>query len=874
MATNKLRIDVEVREKKATASIKKVNAELNKMATKGSQGANKLSGSLKGATTTTKTLGKELSKAGKNASIDNLNKGMKTYDKSAKKATSETQRLNKELAKLKAGAKVSGSIGGGAGGGGGGIAGIATGAVIGTGIGAKVSGGATASIVAQHAAVSNLTRSLNRLSPESKKITKSTNLYSAAAKDLANQLKLNINAQDKVKLGLRSMSTAYKEGKKAATDFNNAAGGDGASKKIGGMNLSLGSLAKKLAIVAAAAYALKKAFDFGEAGAKIADLEEGFSNYAKSLNSNSQQILSDLSAVSAGTISQADLMRSAGNAMLLGIPADKLDDLMKIARASMVITGQSATEAFNDITLAVGRGSKMILDNLGIILDVDKANKDYAKSLGKTSDELSDVEKKQAFLNATLAAGKVIEKNVGDVKRLSDGYSLLSAEIGNLFDELKKEAGEFLAEPVRALGELLKIRREMKEFAANPPSGNASILQSDAFGAEITRLQGPATPKLPTTATINASEMTSSADFEKMLEKQKRAEERIVQIRADLRVRMLELDGKAHDAEFEAMEQQYTKLLAETQTDEEALFAVAEGYIAETAALKKKYSEEELALVREKNNALLSLQHEYNTLVAETGGDAMEAQKLAVEEEYRTSVEAFEGKETLYKKEIALLQKIRDLKLESVVDEDALASAAEMNNLIADDLTDGLMSFIDQSKSAKEAFKDMALSIINDITSIILKQMLLNALGSGTEGGGVGGALVGAIGSLFSVAVAKGGAFNNGHITPFRQGGLIQHPTMFPMANGMGLAGEAGPEAIMPLRRGPGGRLGIEASGGGGGFSIVNNITMTAGGSEEEREDQARRVGDTIDARTRKTIMEEMRPGGMMNNTGMTRRAY
>jgi len=90
----------------------------------------------------------------------------------------------------------------------------------------------------------------------------------------------------------------------------------------------------------------------------------------------------------------------------------------------------------------------------------------------------------------------------------------------------------------------------------------------------------------------------------------------------------------------------------------------------------------------------------------------------------------------------------------------------------------------------------------------------------------------------------------------------------------MGLMGEAGPEAVMPLKRGPGGRLGVEASGGGGGFSIVNNITMTAGGTEEEREDQARRVGDTIEGRTRKVIMEEMRPGGMMNNTGMTRRAY
>jgi phage-related minor tail protein len=60
-------------------------------------------------------------------------------------------------------------------------------------------------------------------------------------------------------------------------------------------------------------------------------------------------------------------------------------------------------------------------------------------------------------------------------------------------------------------------------------------------------------------------------------------------------------------------------------------------------------------------------------------------------------------------------------------------------------------------------------------------------------------------------------------VKPFASGGVIGAPTYFPlMQGGVGLAGEAGPEAIMPLRRGPDGRLGV--AGAGGGNSITVNI--------------------------------------------------
>ncbi|WIY53673.1 phage tail tape measure protein [Devosia sp. YIM 151766] len=64
-----------------------------------------------------------------------------------------------------------------------------------------------------------------------------------------------------------------------------------------------------------------------------------------------------------------------------------------------------------------------------------------------------------------------------------------------------------------------------------------------------------------------------------------------------------------------------------------------------------------------------------------------------------------------------------------------------------------------------------------------------------------------------------------GGVTPFAKGGVIASPSYFPLGRSMGLAGEAGPEAIMPLQRGSDGRLGV--AGGGGAVQVTFNVTAS-----------------------------------------------
>jgi phage-related minor tail protein len=127
-------------------------------------------------------------------------------------------------------------------------------------------------------------------------------------------------------------------------------------------------------------------------------------------------------------------------------------------------------------------------------------------------------------------------------------------------------------------------------------------------------------------------------------------------------------------------------------------------------------------------------------------------------------------------------------------------------------------------------FRELALSVSDKVFDAAFKPVTgaLTKSFSGALGG-----LTGALGQAFGFA--DGGAFSAGRVRAFAQGGVVGGPTLFPMRGGTGLMGEAGPEAIMPLQRGPDGRLGVAASGGGGAPVMVNIQTPDLEGFRRSR---------------------------------------
>ena len=115
-----------------------------------------------------------------------------------------------------------------------------------------------------------------------------------------------------------------------------------------------------------------------------------------------------------------------------------------------------------------------------------------------------------------------------------------------------------------------------------------------------------------------------------------------------------------------------------------------------------------------------------------------------------------------------------------------------------------------------DALKTVAKTIVDTVYSIAMKPV------TGALGGLLAQGVAGIMGA--GMPFANGGAFSQGKVMPFAKGGIIGGPTTFPMRGGRGLMGEAGPEAIMPLTRGPDGRLGVQSAGGRA-VNVVMNIT-------------------------------------------------
>ena len=111
---------------------------------------------------------------------------------------------------------------------------------------------------------------------------------------------------------------------------------------------------------------------------------------------------------------------------------------------------------------------------------------------------------------------------------------------------------------------------------------------------------------------------------------------------------------------------------------------------------------------------------------------------------------------------------------------------------------------------------------------------------------------------------AKGNVFAKNKIVPYKYGGVIDRPSVFPLARGgVGLMAEAGsPEAIMPLKRGKGGRLGVESSGGVG--NVVNVSVNASGTSADGNTMKANQLGKMIGSAIEAELIKQKRPGGIL----------
>ena len=181
---------------------------------------------------------------------------------------------------------------------------------------------------------------------------------------------------------------------------------------------------KMLLFQFAMAMGIRQVAIFTKEAAKVESMKRGFDTLT-GVTGNSSKALEKLKEATNGTMSEFDLFQQANNAMILGVTknSDEMAEMFDIAQRLGRALGRDTRTSVESLITGIGRQSRLMLDNIGIITKVEEANEAYARSLNKNVSQLTDSEKKQAFLNATMEAAR-------------EKVALLGEETGSSQDQL------------------------------------------------------------------------------------------------------------------------------------------------------------------------------------------------------------------------------------------------------------------------------------------------------------------------------------------------------------------------------------------------------------------------------------------------------
>lgn len=271
-----------------------------------------------------------------------------------------------------------------------------------------------------------------------------------------NTVKINFKATGNVPLekAIKSLDKATKsliqsqvklssEGKKVSTVHKQTTGStnkltDAQKKQTQRTRILGGSFAvlrsKLLIYNFAMGLGIRQTLKFAESASRLESVSTAFNTLTGSTNATFSS-LNKLQQATNDTVSEIDLLTQANNALILGVTnnTDEMAEMFDIAQRLGRALGRDTASSVESLITGIGRQSRLMLDNIGIIVKSEEAYEAFAKANGTTADKLTDAEKKQAFFNATMESARAKVSALGaETLTSQDVFDQFSASMSNL----------------------------------------------------------------------------------------------------------------------------------------------------------------------------------------------------------------------------------------------------------------------------------------------------------------------------------------------------------------------------------------------------------------------------------------------------------
>ena len=208
------------------------------------------------------------------------------------------------------------------------------------------------------------------------------------------------------------------------------------------INTNLATMRSHLLLVNfAMALFINRIVSASKEAAKLQSMERAFNSLSGGVSSASVA-MTELREATNNTASDFDLFQQANNAMILGVTSSsqEMAHMFDMAQRLGSALGRDTKSSVESLITGIGRQSRLMLDNIGIIVKADRAYESYALQLGLMAEDLSEAQRKQAFFNATMEAA---EQKVQGLPEEIDNADISFQRFGATVSNATSRMGDF-----------------------------------------------------------------------------------------------------------------------------------------------------------------------------------------------------------------------------------------------------------------------------------------------------------------------------------------------------------------------------------------------------------------------------------------------